>query len=70
MTDIEFSIEIERLMRLQGCLGIFRVFGRSMEIFMGSVLTGDNAGYPLLMILPLGGQGLDPALPEEQIKLR
>ena len=44
MTDIEFSIEIERLMRLQGCLGIFRVFGRSMEIFMGSVLTGDNAG--------------------------
>ena len=46
MTDIEFSIEIERLMRLQGCLGIFRVFGRSMEIFMGSVLTGDNAGYP------------------------
>lgn len=22
MTDIEFSIEIERLMRLQGCLGI------------------------------------------------
>ena len=47
MTDIEFSIEIERLMRLQGNLGIFRVFGRSMEIFMGSVLTGDNAGYPL-----------------------
>ena len=46
MTDIEFSIEIERLMRLQGNLGIFRVFGRSMEIFMGSVLTGDNAGYP------------------------
>ena len=26
MTDIEFSIEIERLMRLQGNLGIFRVF--------------------------------------------
>ena len=35
MTDIEFSIEIERLMRLQGCLGIFRVFGRSMEIVHG-----------------------------------
>lgn len=63
MTDIEFSIEIERLMRLQGCLGIFRVFGRSMEIFMGSVLTGDNAGYPSPYDFALGGQGLDPALP-------
>ena len=56
MTDIEFSIEIERLMRLQGCLGIFRVFGRSMEIFMGSVLTGDNAGYPSPYDFALGGQ--------------
>ena len=50
-------------MRLQGCLGIFRVFGRSMEIFMGSVLTGDNAGYPRPHDFALGGQGLDPALP-------
>ena len=48
---------------LQGCLGIFRVFGRSMEIFMGSVLTGDNAGYPSPYDFALGGQGLDPALP-------
>ena len=63
MTDIEFSIEIERLMRLQSNLGIFRVFGRSMEIFMGSVLTGDNAGYPSPYDFALGGQGLDPALP-------
>ncbi|SHF49252.1 Xaa-Pro aminopeptidase [Bacteroides faecichinchillae] len=63
MTDIEFSIEIERLMRLQGNLGIFRVFGRSMEIFMGSVLTSDNAGYPSPYDFALGGQGLDPALP-------
>lgn len=63
MTDIEFSIEVERLMRLQGNLGIFRVFGRSMEIFMGSVLTGDNAAYPSPYDFALGGQGLDPALP-------
>lgn len=63
MTDLEFSIEIERLMRLQGGLGIFRVFGRSMEIFMGSVLSGDNAGYPSPYDFALGGRGLDPALP-------
>lgn len=63
MTDLEFSIEIERLMRLEGSLGIFRVFGRSMEIYMGSVLTGDNAGYPSPYDFALGGQGIDPALP-------
>lgn len=63
MTDIEFSIEIERLMRLQGNLGIFRVFGQSMEIFMGSVLTGDNAAAPSPYDFALGGEGLDPALP-------
>lgn len=63
MTDVEFSIEIERLMRLQGNLGIFRVFGRSMEIFMGSVLAGDNAQYPSPYDFALGGQGTDPALP-------
>lgn len=63
MTDLEFSIEIERLMRLQGNLGIFRIFGQSMEIFMGSVLTGDNAAYPSPYDFALGGEGLDPALP-------
>lgn len=63
MTDLEFSIEIERLMRLEGCLGIFRVFGRSMEIFMGSVLAGDNADHPSPYDFALGGEGLDPALP-------
>ena len=57
MTDREFSIEIERLMRLEGNLGVFRVFGQSMEIFMGSVLSGDNAAYPSPFDFALGGQG-------------
>ena len=63
MTDRALSIEIERLMRQEGCLGIFRVFGRSMEIFMGSVLTGDNAAAPSPYDFALGGEGLDPSLP-------
>ncbi len=63
MTDLEFSIEIERLMRLEGCLGIFRVFGQSMEIFMGSVLTGSNAEVPSPYDFALGGKGLHSALP-------
>lgn len=63
MTDRQLSIEIERLMRLEGCLGIFRVFGQSMEIFMGSLLAGDNATAPSPYDFALGGEGLDPSLP-------
>lgn len=63
MTDRELSVEVERLMRLEGCLGIFRVFGQSMEIFMGSVLAGDNAATPSPYDFALGGKGLDPSLP-------
>ena len=37
------SIEIEREMRRAGSLGIFSVFGQSMEIYAGSILAGDNA---------------------------
>lgn len=63
MTDRQLSIEIERLMRLEGCLGIFRVFGRSMEIFMGSLLAGDNATVPSPYDFALGGKGIDASLP-------
>lgn len=63
MTDTEFSIEIERAMRLEGCLGIFRVFGQSMEIFMGSLLAGDNAAAPSPYDFALGGMGVDPSIP-------
>ncbi|NDV56514.1 Xaa-Pro peptidase family protein [Bacteroides sp. 519] len=63
MTDYELSVEIERLMRLNGCLGIFRVFGQSMEIFMGSLLTGDNALEPSPYDFALGGKGMDGSLP-------
>lgn len=63
MDDRQFSIEIERIMRLEGCLGLFRVFGQSMEIFFGSVLTGSNAEAPSPYDFSLGGKGLSPALP-------
>lgn len=63
MTDRQLSVEIERLMRLEGCLGIFRVFGQSMEVFMGSLLAGDNAAVPSPYDFALGGKGLDPSLP-------
>jgi len=61
MTDIEFSIEIERLMRLEGNKGLFRTFG-DMEAFFGSVLTGDNAAVASPYDFSLGGAG-DPTNP-------
>ena len=63
MTDIEFQAELEREMRLAGSAGIFRTFGENMDIFMGSVLAGDNAQAASPFDFALGGQGLSPLLP-------
>ncbi len=57
MTDIELSIELERVMRLNGNLGLFRTYGTDMEVFMGSVLTGDNASVTSAYDFALGGAG-------------
>lgn len=63
MTDIDFSIEIERLFRQKGALGNVRVFGQSMEIFMGSVIAGDNAAEPSPYDFAMGGSGTHSSLP-------
>ena len=63
MTDLEFSIELERLSRQSGNLGIFRTFGSNMEIYVGSVLAGDNAGVASPYDFALGGAGVHPSCP-------
>ena len=63
MTDIEFQIEIERVLRREGCLGFLRVAGNLMEINMGSVVAGDNADAPGPYEFTMGGRGVSPALP-------
>ena len=63
MTDVELQIEIERQMRLHGSVGIFRAFGENMDIFMGSMLAGDNAQAPSPFDYALGGAGISPLLP-------
>lgn len=63
MTDIELSAAIEYRSRKLGSLGIFRIFGQSMEIFVGSLLAGDNADTPSPYDFALGGAGLDNSLP-------
>lgn len=63
MTDVELSIEIEHAMRQEGMLGQIRIFGQSMELFMGSLLAGDNAAAPSPYDFALGGAGTDASLP-------
>jgi Xaa-Pro aminopeptidase len=63
MTDIEFQIEIERQMRLNGSIGVFHTFGSNMNIFMGSVLTGSNAEAASPFDFALGGYGQTPLCP-------
>ncbi len=63
MTDVDLQIEIERLLRQHGCLGLFRVHGESMELFMGNILTGDNADNPTPYDFAMGGAGQDLSLP-------
>ena len=63
MTDLELQVEVERLLRLDGCLGQFRCAGDEMEIFMGNVIAGDNADNPSPYDFAMGGAGLSPSLP-------
>lgn len=63
MTDIEFQIEIEGVMRREGCLGQLRASGEGMEIHMGSLIAGNNADAPSPYDFSMGGAGLDPSLP-------
>ena len=63
MTDLELQIEIESKLRLPGSIGIFRSFGENMDIFMGSLLAGDNAQATSPFDYALGGEGISPILP-------
>lgn len=63
MTDVQLQIEIERVLRLEGCLGFIRTSGNLMDINLGSVLAGRNADVPSPYDFSMGGAGTDPSLP-------
>lgn len=63
MSDMDLSIALEYESRRLGSLGSARIFGRSMEIFMGSILVGENADTPSPYDFALGGGGIDGSLP-------
>lgn len=63
MTDLQLQYEIEKRMRENGSFGLFRAFGANMDIFMGSILAGDNAETPSAFDFALGGAGMHPSVP-------
>ena len=63
MTDLEFQIEGEKILRQEGSLGFYRTSGSLMEIFMGSVLNGENADTPTPYDFAVGGGGVNQSLP-------
>ncbi len=63
MTDLELQFEIEHLMRQHGSIGIFRSYGANMDIYMGSLLVGENAESPSPFDFALGGKGGNAILP-------
>lgn len=63
MTDLDLQYEIELRMRKNGSMGLFRTFGSNMDIFMGSILAGDNAEAPSPFDFALGGNGPNASLP-------
>ena len=63
MRDVELQIEIEKRMRMHGSIGLFRAFGANMDIFMGSLLAGENAGEPSPFDFALGGKGIHASGP-------
>ena len=63
MSDLVLQIEIEKRLRLEGSLGVSRVSGNTMEINLGSVISGDNADNPSPYDFTMGGSGMHPALP-------
>ena len=62
MTDIDLQIAFETYWRKMGSIGLFRGFG-ALDIFMGSLLVGDNAEAPSAYDFALGGAGVHPAAP-------
>lgn len=63
MSDLEFQIELERVIRLEGSIGFARVSGHLMEINLGSVLNGENADAPTPFDFAVGGAGVNRSLP-------
>lgn len=57
MTDTQLSAEVEKQMRINGCMPLLRIFGPTMQGGMACVWAGDNAAAPSPYDFSLGGSG-------------
>ena len=61
MTELELSIELEKVARSAGHLGLIRIRTFNMDMYFGHVLSGAEAAIPSYADAPTGGPGLSPA---------
>lgn len=58
MSELELSIELERIARQAGHLGLIRLRAFNMDMYFGHVLSGPEAAIPSYADAPTGGEGL------------
>ncbi|MCU0587438.1 MAG: Xaa-Pro peptidase family protein [Syntrophobacteraceae bacterium] len=61
VSELELSIELERVARLAGHLGLIRLRAFNMDMYFGHVLSGPEAAIPSYADAPTGGEGLSAA---------
>lgn len=61
MTELELSVELERVGRLAGHLGLIRLRAFNMDMYFGHVLSGPEAAVSSYADAPTGGVGLSAA---------
>jgi Xaa-Pro dipeptidase len=61
LTELELSVELERVARLAGHLGLIRLRAFNMDMYFGHVLSGPEAAVPSYADAPTGGVGLSAA---------
>lgn len=61
VSEWELSIELERVARLAGHLGLIRLRAFNMDMYFGHVLSGPEAAVPSYADAPTGGEGLSAA---------
>jgi len=61
ITQLDLSIELEKVARKNGHLGLIRIRGWNMDMYFGHVLAGPDAAVPSYADAPTGGVGISPA---------
>lgn len=61
ITERELSVELERVARRAGHMGLIRLRGFNMDMYFGHVLSGPDAAVPSYGDMPTGGRGVSPA---------